>query len=89
MDVKKVFIIKNKLGLHARPASLFVKTALQFQSEILISKDNADSNGKSILGVLSLAVPQGSVITITANGEDAEEAIHAIGQLIETGFGET
>lgn len=84
----KEFTVKNKLGMHARPASLFAKKAMQYKSEIVIAKDGNTSNAKSILGLLSLAVPQGSVLIVTANGEDAEEAIHALGQLIDNGFGE-
>lgn len=75
--------ITNKLGLHARPASLFVKTAGQFESDIKIEKDGIEVNGKSIMGVMMLAAEQGSTITIKAEGNDEKEAIEALIQLIE------
>ncbi len=75
--------ITNKLGLHARPASLFVKTAAQFESDIKIEKDGIEVNGKSIMGVMMLAAEQGSTITIKAEGNDEKEAIEALIQLIE------
>lgn len=75
--------ITNKLGLHARPASLFVKTAAQFESDIKIEKDGVEVNGKSIMGVMMLAAEQGSTVTIKAEGNDEKEAIEALIQLIE------
>jgi len=80
--------IANQLGLHARPAAEFVKTANQYQSEIRVRKDELEVNGKSILGVMMLAAEYGSSITITASGEDAEEAVDALAGLVIDGFGE-
>jgi phosphocarrier protein HPr len=85
---KKCFTIKNRLGLHARAAALLVQTANAFRAEITLSKDGEEVSGKSIMGILMLAAPQGSRIEITACGEDAEQALYAIGKLIDDGFGE-
>lgn len=85
---RKEVEIKNKLGLHARPASLLVKLAGKFESEIQLAKDDTEINAKSILGVMMLAAGPGQSITISADGPDAEEAVDAIASLIESGFGE-
>lgn len=80
--IKKDITIENKLGLHARPASLFVKTAGRFESEIKIEKDGIEVNGKSIMGVMMLAAEMGSQITIIADGSDENDAIDALVELI-------
>ncbi|MEW6710643.1 MAG: HPr family phosphocarrier protein [Candidatus Riflebacteria bacterium] len=85
---RKEVEIKNKLGLHARPASLLVKLAGKFESEIQLAKDDTEINAKSILGVMMLAAGPGQSITITADGPDADEAVDAIASLIDSGFGE-
>lgn len=85
---RKEVEIKNKLGLHARPASLVVKLAGKFESEIQLIKEDTEINAKSILGVMMLAAGPGQKITITADGADEAEAVDAIGSLIESGFGE-
>ena len=85
---RKEVEIKNKLGLHARPASLLVKLAGKFESEIQIAKDETEINAKSILGVMMLAAGPGQKLTLSADGSDEEEAIDAIAALIESGFGE-
>lgn len=85
---RKEVEIKNKLGLHARPASLVVKLAGKFESEIQLIKEDTEINAKSILGVMMLAAGPGQKITITADGSDEAEAVDAIGSLIESGFGE-
>ena len=74
--------IVNKLGLHARPASLFVKIAGQFESNIKVEKDGVEVNGKSIMGVMMLAAEQGSKITIIAEGVDEKEAVDSLVKLI-------
>ncbi len=81
-------MIKNKFGLHARPSASFVQTASRFQSEIKVEKDGQVADGKSILDLMMLAAGQGNSITVRANGEDAEEALTALGELIENRFGE-
>jgi len=80
--------IKNKLGIHARPATLIAQTANQFESDVYICKDDIEVNGKSVLGLMMLVAPQGSEITIRCEGADEEEAIEAISKIIEEGFGE-
>jgi len=86
--VEKKLVLKNKLGLHARAAAKLVQLAEQFKSDIKIIKDNVEADGKSILGVLLLAAPVGSELIFRADGEDEQEAIEAIEQLIEDKFGE-
>ncbi len=81
--ITKVAKIENKLGIHARPASLFVKTAGQFESDIRIEKDAVEVNGKSIMSVMMLAAEKGSEITITAEGVDEKEAIDSLIKLVE------
>ncbi len=87
MKVKN-FKIKNRLGIHARPASRFAKIASQFESDIRIQKDGLDVNGKSIMGIMMLAAAKGNVIKVMAAGVDQVEAIHALEELIENKFGE-
>lgn len=80
--------IKNKLGLHARPAAQLVKTAAKFKSDIFLSRDSQMVNGKSIMGVMMLAAENGAELTITANGEDEDQAIEALKELFERKFDE-
>jgi phosphotransferase system HPr (HPr) family protein len=86
--LSRVFMIKNKFGLHARPSASFVQTASRFCSEIKVEKDGLVADGKSILDLMMLAAAQGSQVTIKANGADAQEALKALGDLIEGRFGE-
>lgn len=86
--VKKEYTILNKLGIHARPAAQFVKTANRFQSDIFVEKDGEEVDGKSIMGLMMLAAGHGSVILISADGADAEDAVAALGDLIERKFEE-
>ena len=85
---RKEVEIRNKLGLHARPASLVVKLAGKFESEIQLTKEDTEINAKSILGVMMLAAGPGQKVTITADGSDEAEAVDAIASLIDSGFGE-
>lgn len=80
--------IKNKLGLHARPAAMFVRIANQFSSEITVEKDNEQVNGKSIMGLMMLAAGCGSILVVTAQGDDAEDALKALSELAERKFDE-
>lgn len=80
--------IVNRLGLHARAAAQLVQTANRFLSDVTIEKDGNEVNGKSIMGLLMLAAPQGSKVKVTVSGEDAENAMKVIGVLINDGFGE-
>jgi phosphocarrier protein HPr len=86
--VIKTFKLKNKLGMHARAAASFVRIARQFESEIYIERNGQTINGKSILGILTLACPNGGALTIRAEGVDAPDAMNALENLIENKFGE-
>ena len=81
-------LIKNKVGLHARPAALFVQTASKFKSAITVKNGGASANAKSILHVLTLGVVSGTEVTVTADGEDAEQALAALAELNAANFGE-
>jgi phosphocarrier protein len=81
-------ILQNKVGLHARPAALFVQTAKKFQSTIRVRKDLKEGDAKSILDVLSLGAEHGTSITLIVEGEDAEMAAKALVDLINGKFGE-
>ena len=85
---QREFTIQNKLGIHARPAAQFVKTANKFASEIRVEKDGEEVDGKSIMGLMMLAAGHGSVITVAAEGEDADAALEAISDLIQRKFEE-
>jgi phosphocarrier protein len=87
-EISSVFIIKNKLGLHARAAATFVRVSNKFSSDIKLIKDGYEVNGKSILGILSLAAIQGTEVKILVRGQDARKALSEIEKLIESGFGE-
>ncbi len=80
--------IRNRLGLHARAAALFVKKAGEYNSEVWVEKDGTRVNGKSIMGLLMLACPLGSEIMVKAEGDDESVAFDALKNLIEDGFGE-
>jgi phosphocarrier protein HPr len=80
--------IINKLGLHARPCSKFVKLAGTFRCDVWVSKDDENVNGKSIMGLMMLAAGMGSKLTITCEGSDADEAVDAIAKLILSKFDE-
>ena len=87
MIVKKL-IIKNKYGLHARPAALFVQTASGYDADVTISKDGLEVNGKSIMGVMMLAAEKGSEIILKVEGKEEEEMIKALTDLLEGKFNE-
>ena len=80
--------IVNRAGLHARPASEFVKLAGEFACEVRLEKDGFEVNGKSIMGVLMLAAERGTELVIRATGEDASEALEALAGLVRRGFEE-
>ena len=86
--ISKTLTIMNELGLHARAAAQFVKTANRFHSNIIVKKESVSVNGKSIMGVLMLAAAKGADITIEADGVDETEAIEELGFLIHGKFGE-
>lgn len=87
--VEKTVEIVNQAGMHARPAAELVKLAGSFASEIRLEKDGLEVNGKSIMGVLMLAAERGSQLRISADGDDAADAVEALAGLVGRGFGET
>lgn len=86
--IQREFTIGNKLGIHARPAAQFVKTASRFSCDIVVEKDNERVDGKSIMGLMMLAAGHGSTLSISADGEDAEGALEALASLIGRNFEE-
>jgi phosphocarrier protein HPr len=86
--VERTFLIVNTLGLHARAAAQLVQTANRYQCEIHVEKDGMQVNGKSIMGVLTLAAAKGTQILVSCAGDDADAAMKALAAVIENGFGE-
>lgn len=86
--VTKSLTVVNKLGIHARPAAVFAKTANKFKADVFVEKDGETINAKSIMGLMMLAAGPGSKLMIIANGPDAEDAVKAIEDLIASKFGE-
>lgn len=86
--ITREITVTNRAGLHTRPASMIVRTAAKFQADFFIQKDGYEINGKSIIGVMTLAAEQGSTLTLVFEGDDEAEAADAMVQLFEEGFGE-
>jgi phosphocarrier protein HPr len=86
--VEKKMMIQNELGLHARAATKLVQLATKYPCEITVTKDGHEVNGKSIMGVLMLVASKGTTVVLKAKGEKAQEAVDAIGKLIDDKFGE-
>lgn len=86
--ISRSVTIQNSVGLHARPATFFVQKANCFKSSIWVEKEDCRVNAKSLLGVLSLGISKGTVITIIADGQDENEAVEALATLVESDFGE-
>jgi len=82
MLIEKRLVIRNKQGLHARPAALFVQIANKYDSDIIVRKGKQEVNGKSIMGLLTLAAGKGHTITLKIDGSDAREALQELGQII-------
>ena len=88
LNMTKDFLVANKLGIHARPAAMFVKTANRFTCDIFVEKDGEKVNGKSIMGLMMLAAGPGSKLTVHAQGQDASQALAEIETLIKRKFDE-
>lgn len=86
--ITKEVTVTNQAGIHTRPASMIVRTAAKFDAEFFIQKDGYEINGKSIIGVMTLAAEQGSTLTLIFEGDDEQEAAQALEDLFEGGFGE-
>jgi len=87
-NTTKELMVQNKLGIHARPAAMFVKTANRFACDILVEKDGETVNGKSIMGLMMLAAGPGSKLTVSAEGPDASQAISELENLLKRKFDE-
>ena len=86
--IDRVIAIRNRTALHTRPAAMLVKVASRFRSEFFIRKETFEINGKSIIGVMTLAAEQGAILHLRFDGPDEEEAATAVTSLIERGFDE-
>ena len=86
--VEEEMMILNKLGMHLRPAQQFVQTVLKFQCDVYLQKDSQRVNAKSIMGLLTLAASQGARLLVICDGDDADEAMNAVRELLDSGFGE-
>lgn len=86
--IEREVVVTNRAGLHTRPASMIVRVAAKFDSEFYIKKDGYEINGKSIIGVMTLAAEQGSTVLLIFDGTDEEEAATALTDLFKSGFGE-
>jgi len=87
MYVKEVSV-KNQVGLHARPATFFIQKANEYRSSIWVEKEERRVNAKSLLGILSLGIVEGSAIKIIADGSDEQSAVDGLVKLVESGFAE-
>lgn len=85
---EREFVITNKLGMHARPAALFVHESTRFKSTIMVSKDGLEINGKSVMGLMLLAAESGSKLKVRADGADEKQALEALAKLFERKFDE-
>ncbi len=85
--IEKTVVVTNRLGIHARPATVFVQAAAKFQADIFLSKgDVSRVNGKSIMGVMMLAAEQGAEVLVEAEGTDAAQAVDALAELLVNDF---
>lgn len=86
--IEKRIIVKNKLGLHARPAAILVQTISRFECKVCVSKDDIEVNGRSVMGLMMLAAENGASLRITAQGRDEAAVMQAVERLFEENFGE-
>ena len=86
--IEKELAVVNRLGLHARPAAMFVRIASRHRAEIWVAKEGEEVNGKSIMGLMMLAAGQGSKLRIRCDGPDADKAMEELEELIKAGFNE-
>jgi len=86
--IEREVTVRNRAGLHTRPASMLVRTASQFDADIFLRRDGYEINGKSVIGVMTLAAEQGATLTLLVEGQDEQEAADAVAELFDDGFGE-
>jgi len=87
-QLSQTVVVKGRQGLHARPADMFVRLAMQYQAQVEIQKGSERVDGKSILNVLTLAAEQGCALVIVTTGPDAADALRALAALVDSNFGE-
>ena len=85
---ERIFVIKNRLGLHARPAALFVQEAARHKSSVMVVKDGLEVNGKSVMGLMLLAAESGSKLTVKADGPDEIQALDGLQKVFDRKFDE-
>jgi len=85
-SLTKELVVQNKMGIHARPAAMIVRITNKFKADVFVEKDEEQVNGKSIMGLMMLAAAQGSVIRVSAEGDDAEAALQHLSTLVLSGF---
>ena len=86
--VSRSVTVKNSLGLHARPATFFIQKANSYKCSIWVEKEDCRVNAKSLLGILSLGISKDTTVTLIADGQDEEEAISGLSDLVDSGFAE-
>jgi phosphocarrier protein len=86
--IEREVTVRNRAGIHTRPASMIVRTASKFDADVFLQRDNYEINGKSVIGVMTLAAEQGATLTLVVEGRDEEEAADALEELFDDGFGE-
>jgi phosphotransferase system HPr (HPr) family protein len=84
--ISRVVVIQNEQGLHARPAEMFARTALRFESQVEVIRGDRRVDGKSIIDLLTMGATQGTELIVEANGKDAAEAVEALATLVDSGF---
>jgi phosphocarrier protein HPr len=85
---EKTFTVKNRLGLHARPAALFVQTTNKFRASVKVTKGDVEVDGKSIMGLMMLAAEEGAKVKVVANGDDENDVLSALERLFNDRFNE-
>jgi phosphocarrier protein len=88
LTISQDMVVQNKLGIHARPAAMFVKTANRFACDVFVERDGEKVNGKSIMGLMMLAAGPGATIRVQAEGSDAPQAIKELDNLVRRKFDE-
>jgi phosphocarrier protein len=86
--IERELTVRNKAGIHTRPASMIVRTASKYESEVFLRRDRYEINAKSVIGVMTLAAEQGATLMLVVEGDDEEDAADALEDLFENGFGE-
>lgn len=86
--IERELTVRNKAGIHTRPASMIVRTASKYDAEVFLRRDRYEINAKSVIGVMTLAAEQGATLQLVADGDDEAEAADALEDLFEDGFGE-